>query len=151
RAMVRAGGVCAGDWGSWRGNLEHGDQSSFLGDADLVYQGFYGCLTLDRGAAGGDDLGQVAGEGSESIRVRSLGRAADDVGELVAAGLELGDLGGELAQARAGGDVVHGAVLERGLVAADGCLFGGDLRGDRVGLGLSGVVVAGEASGGAGD
>ncbi|WP_155252920.1 hypothetical protein [Salinispora arenicola] len=45
-------------------------------------------------------------------------------------GVELGEPVAEFADAGSGGGVVHGAVLERGVVAVDRVLGGGDLVGD---------------------
>jgi len=52
------------------------------------------------------------------------------------AGLEQGDFFLQGFEAGCGGGVVHGAVLERGVVAGDGGFLGGDLGGDGVGFGL---------------
>jgi hypothetical protein len=46
------------------------------------------------------------------------------------AALGVGELASEFADAGSGGGVVHGAVLERGVVPGDGGLGGGDLVGD---------------------
>ncbi len=78
-------------------------------------------------------------------------RGVGEVGEVGVAGAELGEFGGELGEAGSGGGVVHGAVLECGVVPADRGLFAGDLSGDGVGFGLPillpCVVVAGSRRG----
>ncbi|WP_155245953.1 hypothetical protein [Salinispora arenicola] len=61
-------------------------------------------------------------------------------------GVELGEPVAEFADARSGGGVVHGAVFERGVVAVDRVLGGGDLVGDGGEFGASvvgGAVVLG--------
>ena len=83
------------------------------------------------------------------------GFAAEGVGDLLVAGLELADLGAQGGDAGTGGGVVHGAVLECGEVAVDRGLLSFDLGLERAGFGVPvgvAVVVAGLGAGdGVGD
>lgn len=112
---------------------------------------FYGCFAFDGAAFLCDELGQVPGEVVQGGRGRWCWFGGEGVGEVGVAGAELGEFGGELGESGSGGGVVHGAVLERCLVPADGVLFAGDLGGEGVGFGLAALLSGVVVGGGAGD
>ena len=148
--LVRVGGVVfVWDGAAWSWDLEHGDDS-FIGDADLGDEGFDGGLALGGGAAG-DGVGQVGLEPLDCAGRRWGGFAVHGFCEFVGAGGELGDLALEGLEAGAGGGIVHGAVLERGVVAVDGGFLGLDLGEDRGVLGAPVGVSVAVACAGAGD
>ncbi|KKK06999.1 hypothetical protein LQ51_04890 [Micromonospora sp. HK10] len=81
-------------------------------------------------AAAGHDRGEVVADQGNGAG-RWWGRLGGQTGgEFGVPGMELGQLLADFPDARAGGGVVHGAVLERGVIPVDGSLGGGDLVGE---------------------
>ncbi|WP_238424340.1 hypothetical protein [Micromonospora parastrephiae] len=85
-------------------------------------------FALGGGAAGHDGAEVVADAGDGAGR-RGLGLRCQAGVEFGVPGPELGESLAEVADAGSGGGVVHGAVLERGVVAVDRVLGAGDLVG----------------------
>lgn len=101
--------------------------------------GFDDRLALASGAVG-KDVGEVGADTFDGFGVGRFRRVVGELAEFVAAGGELVELDGRVADAVAAGSLVEGAVLERAQVAVDGRLGGADLAADGVELG--GVLVA---------
>ncbi|MFY1637124.1 hypothetical protein ACN27F_28265 [Solwaraspora sp. WMMB335] len=110
------------------GDLEHGYDSP-VGELDFGDEGLDGGLAFGVAAAGHDRAEVVADRGDGSERWwRGLG--GETGVEFGVPGVELGQPLAEFADARAGGGVVHGAVLERGVIPGDAGFGGGDLVGE---------------------
>ena len=99
------------------------------GDAHFGDEGFDGGFALGGGAAG-DGVGQVGLEILDHAGRRRCGLVTEGFGEVVGSDGELGDLAVQGLEPLAGGGVVHGAVLERGVVAVDRVLLLLDLGED---------------------
>jgi len=111
---------------------------------------FDGGLALDGCASLADEFLQVGADLAEDAGRGRLRPVGVGIGYFGLAGFERDEFLLEFAQPRPCGDVVHGAVLERGLVAADGGLLGLNLAGEGVGFGLPcgvAVVVLGGSAG----
>jgi hypothetical protein len=118
-----------------------------LGYADLGDEGFDGAFAFAGGAVG-DGVRQVGAEPFDGAGWWGCRLGVEAVGEVIAAAPELGGLLLEIFDAGTGDGVVHGAVLERGVVAVDGGLGVVDLGGDGVEFGVSvGVGVVERLSG----
>ncbi|WP_433530592.1 hypothetical protein ACQPYA_00065 [Micromonospora sp. CA-263727] len=126
------------------GDLEYG-YDPLVGDPHLGDEGLDSGFAFG-GAAAGHDRGEVLADPGDGGGRRGRGLGGEVGFEFGVAGVELGESLAEFADARSGGGVVHGAVLEGAVVAADGCLGGGDLVGGGAEFGAS-VVAGGVALG----
>ncbi|MGC5052813.1 hypothetical protein ACLQ2S_15325 [Micromonospora sp. DT48] len=133
RGHRRAGGDLEDGYDALVGDLDFGDESL---DGGLAFAG----------RAAGHDRGEVLADPGDGGGRRGRGWGGEVDFEFGVARVEVSQTLAEFADARPGGGVVHGAVFEGGVVAADGCLGGGDLMGGRAEFDAS-VVAGGVALG----
>ncbi|WP_406073814.1 hypothetical protein [Micromonospora sp. NBC_01638] len=81
-------------------------------------------------AAASHDRGEVVADQGDGAGRRWGGLGGETGCEFGVPGVELGQLLAEFPDARTGGGVVHGAVLERGVIAVDSRFGAGDLVGE---------------------
>ncbi|MGY4680323.1 hypothetical protein ACWIGG_00955 [Micromonospora aurantiaca (nom. illeg.)] len=81
-------------------------------------------------AAAGHDRGEVVADQGDGAGCRWGGLGGETGCEFGVPGMELGQPLAEFPDTGAGSGVVHGAVLERGVIPVDGRLGGGDLVGE---------------------
>ncbi|WP_431942384.1 hypothetical protein [Micromonospora marina] len=100
-----------------------------VGELDFGDEGFDSGFAFGVAAAG-HDHGEVVADQGDGGRCR-WGRLGGQTScEFGVPGMELGQLLAEFPDAGAGGGVVHGAVLKRGVIPVDGRFGGGDLVGE---------------------
>jgi hypothetical protein len=95
---------------------------------DFGDEGLDGGFAFGGGAAGHDGA-EVVADAGDGARRRGRGLDRQAGVEFGVPGLELSESLAEFADAGSGGGVVHGAVLERGVVPVDRGLGAGDLVG----------------------